>query len=164
MSLEAGSAAFIPQGISHRIISSGGGALEYVWVLGTRPSADSFRQAATLGCSYGAAAGNVGPLPQADSTLPTASQDARGHGAVIVAPGGGERLRYCELPLVLTLKVESETNPMARLRAAIGGLSKGEERGVHRDADEVLYVERGRGQAIVGDATVSFPREIDTRQ
>ena len=84
---------------------------------------------------------------------PSAS-DSGGTGALAVAPGAGERLIYCELPLVLTLKVTSETSPVARLRASGGVLRRGEERGVHRDADEVLYVVRGRGKAIIGDRTI----------
>ena len=156
VSLEAGSVAFIPEGTSHRISSSGVAPLEYVWVLGPRSSAESFRQAATLGCGDGPASTNVAPLPQSDPPPPTvAGGDTVGHGAVIVPPGEGERLRYCEIPLVLTLKVESGINPGARLRASAGALSRGEERGVHLDADEVLYVVRGHGQAIVGDETIA---------
>lgn len=157
VSLEAGSVAFIPQGVSHHISSSGVAPLEYVWVLGPRSSAESFRQAATQGCGDGAAAATVVPPPQSAATPPAiAGQVTAGHGAVIVPPGEGERLRYCELPLVLTLKVESGINPGARLRASSGTLSRGEERGVHLDADEVLYVVRGRGQAIVGDETIAL--------
>ena len=156
VSLEAGSVAFVPQGTSHRIISVGPAPLEYMWVLGPRSSADSFRQAATLGCD-GRASAPVGPSSPAPPMPPNvAGQDAADHGAFVVPPGEGERLRYCELPLVLTLKVESETIPVARLRAATGVLSKGEERGVHRDADEVLYVVGGRGRALIGDQTTAL--------
>lgn len=72
----------------------------------------------------------------------------------VLAPEHGERLAYCELPLVLTMKVDSGTAPGTRLRAATGVLSRGSEFGVHRNADEVLYVTRGRGHAVVGIDTV----------
>jgi mannose-6-phosphate isomerase-like protein (cupin superfamily) len=87
------------------------------------------------------------------SVTPSAPTDSVRSGHVI-APGRGERLVYCQLPLVLTVKVDSGTAPGTRLRAASGVLSRGSEFGVHRDADEVLYVTRGRGHAVVGADTV----------
>jgi mannose-6-phosphate isomerase-like protein (cupin superfamily) len=87
------------------------------------------------------------------SVTPPAPSDSVRSGHVI-APELGERLVYCELPLVLTVKVDSGTAPGTRLRAASGVLSRGSEFGVHRDADEVLYVTRGRGHAVVGADTV----------
>jgi mannose-6-phosphate isomerase-like protein (cupin superfamily) len=93
--------------------------------------------------------------PRATASLVTSSPtgDSTRSGRVI-APGVGERLVYCELPLVLTVKVDSGSAPGTRLRAASGVLSRGSEFGVHRDADEVLYVTRGRGHAVVGADTV----------
>ena len=157
VSLEAGSVAFVPEGTSHRLRSAGVEPLEYVWVLGPRSSAESFRQAASVGCRNDALGpANAEPSSQTAAASATAGQQTGGGpGAIVVPPGVGERLVYCELPLVLTLKVESESNPVARLRAAGGVLRKGEERGVHRDADEVLYVVRGRGQAIIGEETIA---------
>ena len=89
----------------------------------------------------------------ASSATPSAVSDSVGSGRVI-APELGERLVYCELPLVLTVKVDSGTAPSTRLRAATGVLGRGSEFGVHRDADEALYVTRGRGHAVVGADTV----------
>jgi hypothetical protein len=89
-------------------------------------SAESFRQAATVGC--GSEVGAAAPKPSSQTVAPVPPiepQSAAGHGAVVLAPRQGERLVYCELPLVLTVKVESGINRTARLRAATGALSKG---------------------------------------
>jgi mannose-6-phosphate isomerase-like protein (cupin superfamily) len=55
---------------------------------------------------------------------------------------------FCSIPST------SGNAPRTRLRAATGVLSHGSEFGVHRDADEVLYVTRGRGHAVLGADTV----------
>jgi mannose-6-phosphate isomerase-like protein (cupin superfamily) len=89
----------------------------------------------------------------AASVMPSGARDSVRPGRV-VAPDFGERLVYCELPLVLTVKVDSGTAPGTRLRAASGVLSRGSEFGVHRDADEVLYVTRGRGHAVIRADTI----------
>lgn len=96
---------------------------------------------------------DTSPRSPASLVTSSATGDSTRSGRVI-APGLGERLVYCELPLVLTLKVDSGSAPGTRLRAASGVLSRGSEFGVHRDADEVLYVTRGRGRAVIGADTV----------
>jgi hypothetical protein len=70
--------------------------------------------------------------------------------AAVAHPGTGERLPYCARPLVLTLKVDSATAPGTRLLAGVGELSGDEGFGRHRSADEILYVSRGWGYAMVG--------------
>jgi mannose-6-phosphate isomerase-like protein (cupin superfamily) len=73
----------------------------------------------------------------------------------VLSPKAGERLVYCEIPLVLTIKVDSASTPGTRLRASTGQLSKGSEFGVHRDADEVLYITQGHGWAIIAADTIA---------
>lgn len=79
-----------------------------------------------------------------------AAQAARGF---ILAPDAGERLTYCERPLTLTLKVDSSNAPATTLLAGVGELRGDEGIGRHRTADEVIYVTRGWGHAVVGTDT-----------
>ncbi|MDP9350320.1 MAG: cupin domain-containing protein [Chloroflexota bacterium] len=48
------------------------------------------------------------------------------------------------------------------MRASTGVLSKGSEYGTHRDADEIAYIIRGRGYAIVGTDTVAIEPGVVT--
>jgi mannose-6-phosphate isomerase-like protein (cupin superfamily) len=73
---------------------------------------------------------------------------------LVLAPGSGERLTYCARPLVLTLKVDSATASGTRLLAGVGELRGDEGFGRHRSADEILYVSRGWGYAMVGGDTM----------
>lgn len=75
-------------------------------------------------------------------------------GGLVVPPGAGEPLTYCERPLMLTLKVDSAVAPTTRLLAGTGALRGNEGVGRHRSADEVLYVVRGWGYAVLGADTV----------
>ena len=81
----------------------------------------------------------------------TASPSARG---LVVPPGAGERLTYCQRPLVLALKVDSSVAPTTRLLAGVGELRGDEGMARHRAADEILYVVRGWGHAVLGEDTV----------
>jgi mannose-6-phosphate isomerase-like protein (cupin superfamily) len=51
LSLQPGSVMFVPQGIAHQIVSTGKEPMEYLFVIGPRTSAQSFRRAASRGCS-----------------------------------------------------------------------------------------------------------------
>lgn len=73
---------------------------------------------------------------------------------LVLPPGAGERLTYCERPLALTLKVDSAAAPTTRLLAGVGELRGDEGIGRHRTADEILYVIRGWGHAVLGGDTV----------
>jgi mannose-6-phosphate isomerase-like protein (cupin superfamily) len=72
----------------------------------------------------------------------------------VLAPGAGERLRYCGRPLVLTLTVDSVTAPTTRLVAGFGELRGDEGESRHGAADEILYVIAGWGYAAFGADTV----------
>lgn len=48
--LQPGSVMFVPQGVTHQIVSTGRGPMEYLFVIGPRTSAESFRRAASRGC------------------------------------------------------------------------------------------------------------------
>lgn len=73
---------------------------------------------------------------------------------LILPPDAGERLTYCERPLVVVLKLDSATAPTASIIAGVADLRGDEGASRHRLADEVIYVESGWGQAIVGADTV----------
>ena len=79
---------------------------------------------------------------------------ARALRGLVVPPDGGERLPYCARPLLLTVKVDSIVAPGTRVVAGTADLRGDEGLGRHGDADEVLYVARGWGHAIVGPDTV----------
>lgn len=91
-------------------------------------------------------------MPPAGAIVPAmASPPVRG---LVVPPGTGERLTYCQRPLVLTLKVDSSVAPTTRLLAGVGELRGDEGIGRHRTDDEILYVIRGWGHAVFGTDTV----------
>jgi mannose-6-phosphate isomerase-like protein (cupin superfamily) len=73
---------------------------------------------------------------------------------LVLAPGAGERLTYCERPLVLTITVDSVTAPATRLVAGFGDLRGDEGESRHSLADEILYVVSGWGYAAFGTDTV----------
>ena len=73
---------------------------------------------------------------------------------LVLAPGAGERLAYCERPLVLTLKVDSVTAPTTRLVAGMGELRGDEGEARHSVIDEILFVISGWGYAAFGSDTV----------
>lgn len=92
-----------------------------------------------------AVAGRIGePLAPATQAMP----------GLVLAPGAGERLTYCERPLVLTLKVDSVTAPTTRLVAGMGELRGDEGEARHGVVDEILYVIAGWGYAAFGSDTV----------
>lgn len=149
--LVPGSVAWVPQGLTHRLVSTGPTPMEYLFVIGPRSSAAGFRRAAAVDCEGGGAA--AAPSP-AQTTSPPATGTPQPVAARVIPPGGGDRLRYCELPLDFTLKVDSASAAGTRLRAATGALRTGSEYGVHRGSDEVAYIIAGHGWAIVGADTV----------
>ena len=48
--LRPGSVAYVPQGVAHQLVSTGAEPMEYLFVIGPRTSAASFRRAAERGC------------------------------------------------------------------------------------------------------------------
>lgn len=141
-----GSVIYVPPGTAHRFISTGEAPLEYFWVIGPLSSAAGFRNAAAVGCPGEPAPSAPPPSlqPPSDSSLP----------AVLMPPGAGERITYCDIPLVLTAKVDSENVAGTWLRAATGVLRRGSEAGVHQ-VDEVVLITHGRGRAFIGNDTAA---------
>lgn len=143
--LGPGSVIYVPPGAAHRFVSSGAEPMDYFWVIGPLSSTAAFRQAAALGCTGAAPAPAVPPAQPV-----TASTQV----AVAIPPAGGERITYCDIPLVITAKVDSENVAGTWLRAATGALRRGSEAGVHA-VDEVVLITHGRGKAFVGKDTVA---------
>jgi mannose-6-phosphate isomerase-like protein (cupin superfamily) len=154
-SLGPGVLAFVPQGVTHRLVSTGIEPLVYFFAHAPRTSARGFRDAARVGCPETASAD---PAPRGlgarNEPLAPAVSDAPPSRPRVVKHDEGERLVYCDLPLVLTVKVDSGSAPGTRLRASRGLLTGPELGGVHRDADEVLYVTRGQGRAVIAGDTL----------
>ncbi|HYW31550.1 MAG TPA: cupin domain-containing protein [Gemmatimonas sp.] len=94
---------------------------------------------------------NAGIAGRTAETLGQATQPRTG---LVLAPGAGERLTYCERPLVLTLKVDSVTAPTTRLVAGMGELRGDEGEARHSVVDEILFVVSGWGYAAFGSDTV----------
>ena len=150
--LRTGTMAFVPEGVPHRIVSSGAEPMTYLWVLGPRASAGAFRRAATVGCPPSAATptrADTGAAAQASAT------PSIGRRASVFPSGEGDRITYCLFPLTITRKVDAESAPGARLTAAAGSLRRGAEVGTHRASDEVVYITRGRGRAFIGTDTTA---------
>lgn len=141
--LGPGSVLYVPPGTRHRFVRTGAQPLEYFWVIGPMHSAQGFRDAAQLGCP------GQPPVPS-----PTTSPADSLPGLVrVLDPGEGERIAYCDIPLVITAKVDSETVAGTWLRAATGVLRTGSEAGVHA-VDEVVLITHGSGKAFFGSDTV----------
>lgn len=140
--LGPGSVVHVPPGTGHRFVRTGTAPLEYFWVLGPAASASGMRRAAMVGCAGGpATSASSGSLPDSGR-------------AFVVAPGDGERITYCDMPLTITAKVDSENVSGTWLRAAAGSLRRGSEDGVHR-VDEVVLITHGRGKAYAGQDTAA---------
>lgn len=144
-----GSLAFVPTGVSHRLVAGARTPIEYVFVLGTT-AASRFQDAARIGCPGG-------PAPQVAprGTTPTPNIAPSGVRAAAFSPGEGERITYCLFPLTITAKVDSESVPGSRLNAAVGALRRGTEVATHRLHDEVVYITHGRGRAFIGSDTTA---------
>lgn len=141
--LGAGSVLYVPPGTRHRLVSSDSTPLSYFWVIGPGASSEGFARAASFGCPGGPPAPTPSTAVAADS----------GNATVVINPGEGERITYCELPLVITAKIDSERVAGAGFRAATGALRRGQEAGVHQ-VDEVALFTHGRGRAFVGTDTM----------
>ena len=144
-----GSVIYVPPGTAHRFASSGPEPLDYFWVIGPLSSAAGFRTAAAIGCAGAAAEPTPTPIPTPTLTVTDSTRTA-----VVIPPTAGERITYCDMPLVITAKVDSENVSGTWLRAATGSLRRGSEAGVHR-VDEVVLITHGRGKAFVGNDTVA---------
>ena len=96
-----------------------------------------------------ACAGTVPGQPQVTPTAPPGARQG-----LVLRPGTGERLAYCERPLVLTLTVDSVTAPTTRLVAGMGKLRGDEGDARHGVVDEILFVVSGWGYATFDGETV----------
>jgi mannose-6-phosphate isomerase-like protein (cupin superfamily) len=143
--LGPGSVVYVPPGVAHRFVSIGKTPLVYFWVIGPMSSGAGFRTAARIGCPGGPPAG--APTATPDTATSSAPR------AIAIPATAGERIAYCDIPLVLTAKVDSESVAGTWLRAATGVLRRGSEEGVHR-VDEVVLITHGRGRAFVGRDTM----------
>lgn len=144
--LGPGSTMYVPPGWPHRLVSTSAEPMEYFWVIAPLGSAQGFRDAASIGCPGGP------PAPPA-ATAPLVMPDT-GTRPVIIPPTDGERIAYCDIPLVITAKVDETNARGTGLRAAAGVLRRGSEEGVHT-VDEVVLITHGRGKAFVGKDTVA---------
>jgi mannose-6-phosphate isomerase-like protein (cupin superfamily) len=142
--LGPGSTMYVAPGTRHRLVSSGSEPLSYFWVIGPGASSAGFERAASIGCPGGPAA----PPPSAAVAADSANA------IVVINPGEGERITYCDLPLVITAKIDSERVAGTWFRAATGALRRGQEAAVHQ-VDEVALFTHGRGRAFVGSDTVA---------
>jgi mannose-6-phosphate isomerase-like protein (cupin superfamily) len=125
VALAAGSVLRIPAGVSSQFISSGSDAIEYLFVL-------SDANASPCGSAGDSSAAQITELQ----------------------PGEGERITYCLFPLTITAKIDKESVPDSVLTMATGELRAGKEDATHKTSDEIVFVTRGRAQAIVGDRQV----------
>jgi mannose-6-phosphate isomerase-like protein (cupin superfamily) len=101
-----------------------------------------------------ATAAVVAALASCAGTEGNGSEAASGTGAVI-QPGQGDRLFLCDVPeLNLTIKVDSVTTGATHMAMGTAQLD-GANVGVHRDADEVIFIYKGSGRVILGDDTTS---------
>ena len=154
VALRPGTVAFVPEGVSHQLVSTAAEPMTYLWVIGPRASAGAFRRAAALGCPTPSAPSNHSAAAPSTSTQVAPASPA-GRRAAIFEPGTGDRIRYCLFPLEITAKVDAESAPGGRLTAAAGSLGRGAEVGTHRVSDEVVYITRGRGRAFIGTDTTA---------
>ena len=116
------------------------------------PVALFFAVCAGTGHGQAAAPTSAAPVPRA--IVAGRIGEPRAIPGLVLAPGAGERLTYCERPLVLTLKVDSVTAPTTRLVAGMGELRGDEGEARHGLVDEILYVIAGWGYAAFGSDTV----------
>lgn len=128
--LGPGSVVRVPPGVARRFKPRGGTPLRYFFVLSGE-------------------AENPCGTNRASRTTET---------LVSIEPGDGERISYCLFPLTVTFKIDADSAPGNALTLAGGQLRAGKEEATHKDSDELVYITRGKAQAIAGDARVPVER------